>query len=207
MAANVSVPNNFIPGAPSDADAVDVNFAALVTWINTNVPHLDGSKAFTSVPSGPTADPTTADQLTRKAYVDGQHASPTLMNVKLTRTSSFTVLGSSTSTVTWQTEDADVGGFIAAPATTLVVPAGGAGLYAFGMRFDVDFSGSHSVKMTIGGNQVFSSTGVTTAVGHISVGAIIPLKVSDVITIQVTNANGSTITVSNPVMYLTRIAA
>lgn len=72
MAANVSVPNNFVAGSPAVADHVDANFTAIVNWINTNAVHLDASKAFTSVPSGPAgADPTSADQLTRKAYVDG----------------------------------------------------------------------------------------------------------------------------------------
>jgi microcystin-dependent protein len=70
MAADVSVPNNFTAGLPSVADDVDANFTAVVNWINTNAVHLDASKAFANVPSGPSSDPTSADQLARKAYVD-----------------------------------------------------------------------------------------------------------------------------------------
>jgi hypothetical protein len=70
MATDASVPNNFVAGTPSVADDVDANFAAVVNWINANAVHLDASKAFTAVPSGPASDPTSANQLTRKAYVD-----------------------------------------------------------------------------------------------------------------------------------------
>lgn len=70
MATDAAVTNNFTAGTPAVADDVDTNFADLVTWLNTNAVHLDGSKAFTGIPSGPASDPTTANQLTRKAYVD-----------------------------------------------------------------------------------------------------------------------------------------
>lgn len=72
MAANVAVTYNFTAGTPAVADDVDTNFSDLVTWINTNAVHLDGSKAFANVPSGPASDPTTGNQFTRKAYVDAQ---------------------------------------------------------------------------------------------------------------------------------------
>lgn len=75
MAANAAVTYNFVAGTPAVADNVDQNFSDLVSWINTNAVHLDGSKAFTSVPSGPGSDPTSANQLTRKAYVDGKFTS------------------------------------------------------------------------------------------------------------------------------------
>lgn len=70
MATDAAVTNNFTAGTPAVADDVDTNFADLVTWLNTNAVHLDGSKAFTGIPSGPASDPSTANQLTRKAYVD-----------------------------------------------------------------------------------------------------------------------------------------
>ena len=70
MAASSAVTYNFVAGTPSVADNVDQNFTDLVNWINTNAVHLDGSKAFTAVPSGPATDPTSANQLARKAYVD-----------------------------------------------------------------------------------------------------------------------------------------
>lgn len=70
MAANVSVSNTFTNGTAADAPEVNANFSSLVTWINTNAVHLDGSKAFTAVPSGPAANPTSDNQLARKKYVD-----------------------------------------------------------------------------------------------------------------------------------------
>lgn len=73
MAANVAVTYNFTAGTPAVADNVDQNFTDLVNWVNTNAVHLDGSKAFTAVPSGPATDPTSSNQLTRKAYVDAGH--------------------------------------------------------------------------------------------------------------------------------------
>lgn len=70
MASNVSVTYNFVAGTDAVADQVDTNFNDIVSWVNTNAVHLDGTKAFTGIPSGPSSDPTTANQLTRKAYVD-----------------------------------------------------------------------------------------------------------------------------------------
>lgn len=70
MASNVTVSYNFVAGTPAIADNVDQNFTDLTTWINTNAVHLDASKAFTSVPSGPAVDPSSDNQLARKAYVD-----------------------------------------------------------------------------------------------------------------------------------------
>lgn len=75
MAANVAVTYNFVAGNPAVADNVDQNFADIVTWINTNAVHLDGSKAFTGAPSY-AADPTSANQLARKSYVDSVSGGP-----------------------------------------------------------------------------------------------------------------------------------
>lgn len=75
MAANAAVTYNFVAGNPAVADNVDQNFADIVTWINTNAVHLDGSKAFTGAPSY-AADPTSANQLARKSYVDSVSGGP-----------------------------------------------------------------------------------------------------------------------------------
>lgn len=85
MASNVAVTYNFTAGTPAVADDVDQNFTDVVNWINANAVHLDGSKAFSAIPSGPATDPTTANQLTRKAYVDAYAlpsawTAPTLVN-------------------------------------------------------------------------------------------------------------------------------
>lgn len=75
MASNVAVTYNFVAGNPAVADDVDQNFADIVTWINTNAVHLDGTKAFTGAPSY-AADPTSANELARKSYVDSVSGTP-----------------------------------------------------------------------------------------------------------------------------------
>jgi hypothetical protein len=99
MASNVSVPNSFSNGTTADAPEVNANFAALVSWINTNAMHVDGSKAFAGTPSGPAADPTTANQLTRKAYVDAKtwatanYTDDSVTNAKLANVATATLKG------------------------------------------------------------------------------------------------------------------
>jgi hypothetical protein len=70
VATASSVTYSFTVGTAAVAAQVNQNFTDLVTWINTNATHLDGSKPFTSVPSGPAVDPSSDNQLARKAYVD-----------------------------------------------------------------------------------------------------------------------------------------
>lgn len=70
MAVDLVIPNAIVNGQPNDGSQVAANFTAIANWINANAVHLDGSKAFTAIPSGPGSDPTTANQFTRKAYVD-----------------------------------------------------------------------------------------------------------------------------------------
>jgi len=47
MAANAIVTNTFVQGTPANANEVNANFSDVLTWINTNAVHLDGTKAFT----------------------------------------------------------------------------------------------------------------------------------------------------------------
>ena len=70
MATAANVTYTFTTGTAAIASQVNQNFTDLVTWVNTNAVHLDASKAFTNVPSGPSSDPTSDNQLARKAYVD-----------------------------------------------------------------------------------------------------------------------------------------
>lgn len=76
MAANAVVTNNFVQGTPANASEVNTNFADLVTWINANATHLDGTKAFTGLVTLPATTPSNANHATRKAYVDGLVESP-----------------------------------------------------------------------------------------------------------------------------------
>lgn len=63
-------PNDIANGGALDADPVDENFDDIYSNLNNSVMHKDASAAFTGIPSGPATDPTTVNQLTRKAYVD-----------------------------------------------------------------------------------------------------------------------------------------
>ena len=65
--------NEFVDGQTAIAADVNANFATLVDYIETNCivkNSADGVTAFETVPSGPATDPSTANQLARKAYVD-----------------------------------------------------------------------------------------------------------------------------------------
>ena len=68
--ATLSIPNSFTNNTNADATQVNANFTAVATFANTEAIQRDGTVAFTAVPSGPATDPTTANQLTRKSYVD-----------------------------------------------------------------------------------------------------------------------------------------
>jgi hypothetical protein len=76
MASNATVTNNFVQGTPANASEVNTNFADLVTWINTNATHLDGTKPFTGLVTLPATTPSNANHATRKGYVDALVESP-----------------------------------------------------------------------------------------------------------------------------------
>jgi hypothetical protein len=69
--ATASKTYSFTASTTAVASQVNTNFDDLVDFLNQEVIHKDASVAFTGVPSGPATDPSTANQLTRKAYVDG----------------------------------------------------------------------------------------------------------------------------------------
>ena len=84
--SSVSKTYTFVGGTDILSAEVNQNFDDLVSYTNTEVIVRDGSKAFTAVPSGPATDPTTANQLTRKQYVDNAVAAVTTSVTSLTTT-------------------------------------------------------------------------------------------------------------------------
>jgi hypothetical protein len=70
--ATSSVTHTFANAATIEAAEHNTNFDDLVNFLNNQVAHLDGTKVFTAIPSGPASDPTTDNQFARKAYVDNQ---------------------------------------------------------------------------------------------------------------------------------------
>ena len=68
--ATASLTHTYIAGTLAKASEVNQNFTDLLGFLNTEVIQRDASVAFTAVPSGPGTDPTAANQLARKDYVD-----------------------------------------------------------------------------------------------------------------------------------------
>lgn len=128
MAAAVSVAFNFVQGAASSAANMNSNYASIVTWLNANAVHLDGSKPFTSIPTR-AADATSADQLVRKSQVD---TAATIVRLRAT-SSSQTFLSGVEQEFQFTTVVADTGSLMGpAPQFDIDIPL--AGWYAFSLR-------------------------------------------------------------------------
>ena len=68
--ASLAVTYDFVEDTSIDPDQMNQNFTDVIDFVNTSVVHADGSIAFTGIPSLPASDPTTANQASRKSYVD-----------------------------------------------------------------------------------------------------------------------------------------
>lgn len=68
--ATLSKRYSFASGTDAVAAEVNTNFDDIISFCNNSVAHLDGSKAFTGIPSLPASDPTSDNQAVRKKYVD-----------------------------------------------------------------------------------------------------------------------------------------
>lgn len=69
---SLTKPYTFTSNTFAVASQVDADFDTLYSWVNGSAIWADGSVAFTGVPSGPATDPTSANQFTRKTYVDNK---------------------------------------------------------------------------------------------------------------------------------------
>lgn len=56
---------NFTNGQTADADQVDANLEAIVTFLSTLVPHTDGTNAFTGLPVLPATSPGNTNPTTK----------------------------------------------------------------------------------------------------------------------------------------------
>lgn len=202
MASDATVPNNFTTGAPSVADDVDANFNAILSWINTNAVHLDAAKAFTSVPSGPTGtDPTTDNQLTRKAYVDAKVPYTTLHRCSLRRSTGVSLPTATPTTITWLTA-AFAGGFWTS-GSTITVPSGADGLYSWGVTATTTLTASHTYRLFV--NSVSAQTDTDSGAYEQRVGSTIALKAGDVLYLQVEQGSGGTGSISGLSFFLVKI--
>lgn len=76
----------FVPGTSIEAAETNQNFDDIIGYINSEVIVRDASKAFTAIPSGPGTDPSSANQFTRKQYVDNSVSTVTGTVTALTTT-------------------------------------------------------------------------------------------------------------------------
>lgn len=73
--ANYTTTYTFTAGTKIKASEANANFSNIASFLNDSVMHVDGSKSFTGVPTvagAAAVNPTSANQLTRKQYVDDQ---------------------------------------------------------------------------------------------------------------------------------------
>lgn len=138
--ATSSVPYTFVAGTNILSADVNTNFNTLVTFLNTQVVHRDGTTTFTGAPIY-AVDPATANTLTRKSYVDAKanNGTPTVGYLSGT----CTRLASSYASGYLDPDSGTVG-----PTCTVVVGASG--------------------KLVVSGSAEFFATDVTAAFGSIS---------------------------------------
>lgn len=72
--ATLTIPNTFVNATTAQAAEANANFSAIKSFIDTHMIQADGSRAMTAQLTGDGTDPTSADHLARKAYVDAQVA-------------------------------------------------------------------------------------------------------------------------------------
>lgn len=94
--ASLTKPYTFAAGSYAVAAQVNADLDTLYDWANGGgAMWADGTVAFTAVPTGPNADPTSPNHLTRKQYVDGRAPANLLLN-NATAASGLRVMADST---------------------------------------------------------------------------------------------------------------
>lgn len=122
----LSIPNSIANGDALDATKVQENFDEIETWSASTI-LTDGSVAFTGVPSGPSTDPSSANHLARKSYVDAR-ADPRCGGHWYFSGNNGTTVG--LNTITFNNEAVDTDGFLTPSSSTCTIPAGKGGVYA-----------------------------------------------------------------------------
>jgi hypothetical protein len=147
--ATASVQYTFAPLTDIKSSEANKNFQDLVTFLNNQAIHADASRVFTAIPSGPATNPVSADQFTRKAYVDaGGTAGATVATTQSTTSASFVDL-------------ATVG-----PAVTMTPPASGlviVSIYCHAQS--IDGSQTPAMGFALSGGNVLAAS-VDRQIGH-----------------------------------------
>lgn len=225
MAANVTVPNTLTNGQPNDASQVMADLNAILTWINTNAVHLDGAKAMTGQLSSPGTDPVSANEYSRKSYVDGLIAAevtarnaaitaakidPQRESVSASRVAAQSVPNNTATFITFDTENWDSDGYFAPSSTTVTIPAGRAGIYlvtyqTYGPNTAANYNElfQNGTSISIGAaNGTNMAVNTLAAVGSIIVAA----SVGDAFTLKVLHQVGAAANITAR-MSLNRLSA
>lgn len=152
------------------------------------------------------------------------NALTTVFGVKLRRVANQQINNVTAALITFDTEDYDPNGFIAVSATTLTVPAGGAGFYIYSFRTQVGSlaASNQPGNLMVNGtaytsaNSKVSNTNNTTAASISRHGGAagastgdtagtLWLEVGDTIALQVSNLSGFPLQYTVPFFYLARL--
>lgn len=134
--STVSVPNTFVNATPADADEVNANFGALVSAVNNDVVHVDGTKAMTGdFDAGSNkvvnvTSPTENTDAANKTYVDSTAAAavPTAI---FERSADLVIDSTTESQISFQTETNDYDGMWASGPGIVIQNSG---VYAVSME-------------------------------------------------------------------------
>lgn len=215
---SLTIPNTLTNGTNADASKVKQNFDEVASYVNTNAILKDASVAFTGVPSGPATDPTTDNQLARKAYVDAEitaaTATPALSYVSVSGSKAvpggYAAGDLMASIDNWSsTHDPDSWN----QTTNLVVPTGADGTYLIVANFYNSLSPqlASSCRLTVGGTLV-NTPYVTTNISNGSYATIntwmtvAVLAAADTIDVEPRSESTSTSNTVHVKLYLLRIA-
>jgi hypothetical protein len=198
MAADLTIAT-ISDGAANTAATLMTQLNAIVTWLNTNAVHLDGTKAMTGRLSSPDTDPVSNNEFARKTYADNANTTEVAARgvgddftpkVGCSVSCSQSVPDTTLTTLTWSTEVYDTDGFITAPSSTITIPAGMGGVYL--VRISGSLSGpTWQSDIYIGG--VFSRT-LTRE------GTVFLLSAGNAITVNIRQFTGSTVTVTGTIV-------
>jgi len=216
MAADLVIPSTITDGGANTAATVMTDLNAIVTWLNTNALHIDGTKALTGRLSSPNTDPSAGDDYARKAYGD---AKSTTENAAMTAADNLppkvgcsvsgttSVPNSSLTALSFSSETYDSDGFFAPTSTNIVIPTGFTGLYIVKVSLTSNPGATVNTAIYLNGAEYrnpFPSTFTSTTGG---VGYSMALFTQgDIVTFRVTQFSGSSLNMTSSV-ELRRVSA
>lgn len=162
---------SFSANTTAQASQVNTNFNVLKTYIESNCILADGSVAFTTIPSGPSLDPSTDNQFARKLYVDSLvnkrtgivTVESTPANVTFTAFDTYKDLAEVSLVIPTNTNPYDL--TIVAGATCEIFGANNAATYAGKLQINWDALNVGSSYVDMGG-QVSSAHGTVPSVAN-----------------------------------------